>query len=222
MILKANRIADHLETGGGTDDPLIITPQPDLQKLRDSGSGSIDLRLGTWFVSLRQSRASFLSLSESTNQSPGANTTSTDEKSKQTSFRGRLTRTQYVPFGEEYYLHPGQFVLGVTLEWVRLPGNLAGYVVGKSSWGRRGLVIATAVGVHPGFAGCLTLEITNLGQMPIEIIPGMPVCQLFLHQVDSGNTQTKDRTDFGAKRRPVLGDIELDDIAKKLRRIDAS
>jgi dCTP deaminase len=45
----------------------------------------------------------------------------------------------------------------VTLEWIRLPKNLAAYVTGKSSWGRRGLIPATATGVHPGFKGCLTL-----------------------------------------------------------------
>jgi dCTP deaminase len=220
MILKADRIADRLENREGDDDPLVITPEPNLESLRTSGSGSIDLRLGTWFVSLRQSRASHLELRDVAElpetSNPVAKAASIDPPKR---YRGRLTRTQYVPFGEEFYLHPRQFVLGVTLEWVRFPKNLAGYVVGKSSWGRRGLIIATAVGVHPGFAGCLTLEITNLGEMPIQIIPGMEVCQLFIHQGDSTSPK-KDKSGFSCKRRPVLGEIELDDIAKKLRRVD--
>jgi dCTP deaminase len=116
-----------------------------------------------------------------------------------------------------YVLHPGHFVLGATMEWIRFPAKLSGYVVGKSSWGRRGLVIATAVGIHPGFSGCLTLEITNLGEMPIEIIPGMQICQLFIHDV-STQSERKDRA--YAKRRPVLGSIRLDRIAEKLRGSD--
>jgi len=200
MVLKADRIAERLKNLSGSDDPLVITPQPNLEELGDSGSASVDLRLGTWFITLRQNRAAMLSMAE-------------DDSLPQ---KGRPTRTQYVPFGEQYYLHPGQFVLGATMEWIRLPHDLAGYVVGKSSWGRRGLVIATAVGVHPGFSACLTLEITNLGQMPFAIMPGMSICQLFLHTTDSTSQKT-DRSSFIGKRRPTLGTIRPDPIACKLR-----
>ena len=202
MVLKGDRIADLLENPPNPADPLVITPQPDPHELRTSGSASIDLRLGTWFITLRQSRAAVLTLSEKEKQAP----------------RGRLARSQYVPFGGEYVLHPGHFVLGATMEWIRFSAKVSGYVVGKSSWGRRGLVIATAVGVHPGFSGCLTLEITNLGEMPIEIIPGMQICQLFIHEVASdSDDDEKDRTSFLGKRRPVLGSIKLDSIAEALR-----
>ncbi len=123
----------------------------------------------------------------------------------------------YVPFGREYVLHPGHFVLGATLEWIRLPRNLAGYVVGKSSWGRRGLVIATATGIHPGFTGCLTLELSNLGQIPIRIGPGWQICQIFIHDVgrDTGGI---DPGRFVALRRPALGSVELDDVGRRLAR----
>jgi dCTP deaminase len=103
------------------------------------------------------------------------------------------------------------------MEWMRIPSDLAGYVVGKSSWGRRGLVIATAVGIHPGFSGCLTLEITNLGEMPIKIMPGMQICQLFLHDV-STDSQNKDQSTFVGKRRPSLGAVRPDPIAEQLAR----
>ena len=201
MILKCDRIADLLEDRSESNDPLVITPRPDLKELRNKGSGSVDLRLGTWFITLRQSRAAVMPLSD-------------EEKRVD---QGRLTRPQYVRFGTKYVLHPRHFVLGATMEWIRFPAKLSGYVVGKSSWGRRGLVIATAVGIHPGFSGCLTLEITNLGEMPIEIIPGMQICQLFIHDV-STQSEKKDRA--YAKRRPVLGSIKLDRIAEKLRGSD--
>ena len=196
MILKAEEIAKLLEFGDPKpDDPLVITPLPDTEQLKQSGAASVDLRLGTWFLKLQQTREALLKVEEE------------DEAS--------LTRLYYVPFGDEFVLHPRTFVLGVTLEWVRLPQNLAGYVIGKSSWGRRGLIIATAAGVHPGFTGCLTLELTNVGEMPIEIKPGLEICQLFLQEVKS-SSKFVDRSSFLGLRRPTLGRIKMDEIASKL------
>jgi dCTP deaminase len=200
MILKSDRITELLANPAKVKDPLVITPQPSLDELRRAGSSSVDLRLGTWFVTLRQSRFPLLDVSNASVDGPGEN---------------RLTRKYYIPFGKSYILHPRNFVLGATLEWIRLPRNLAGYVVGKSSWGRRGLVIATATGVHPGFAGCLTLEITNLGEMPIAIRPGMQICQLCLHAVESASEDI-DRSSFSCHRRPTLGSVKLDTTAQKL------
>jgi dCTP deaminase len=132
----------------------------------------------------------------------------------------QLIETHYVPFGDEYYLHPQAFVLGITLEWIRLPGNLAAYVIGKSSLGRRGLIIATATGVHPGFRGCLTLELGNLGETPIAITPGMKICQIFLHEVKTLNLNLVDQSQFVGSRKPRLGKVRLEDdeIAYKLAR----
>lgn len=137
MILKAGKIREKISD---TLDPLVITPRPSLDSLKD-GSAAVDLRLGTWFLALRPARMAALEIG------------SADE--------AKATKTHYVKFGDSYYLHPHSFALGVTLEWLRIPRTLAGYVVGKSSWGRRGLIIATAVGVHPGFTGCLTLELAK-------------------------------------------------------------
>lgn len=208
MILKADRIAELLDNKTGSSDPLAITPQPNLDKLRNSGSASVDMRLGTWFVTLRQSRSALLRVSHRDTSVLNSDVDAPGES--------RLTKKYYVPFGESYILHPGCFVLGGTMEWIRFPKNLAGYVVGKSSWGRRGLIIATAIGVHPGFSGCLTLEITNLGEMPIEIKPGMRICQLFLHGIDDTGSDRVDQSTFQCKRRPTLGSVEPDDIARKL------
>jgi dCTP deaminase len=174
-----------------TKDPLVISPSPD-KDLAEQGSASVDLRLGTWFVTLRQARMSHLGVDYSEPQS-------------------QLTKTHYVPFGGDYYLHPRSFVLGITLEWMRMPSKLAGYVVGKSSWGRRGLIIATATGVHPGFKGCITLELTNVGELPISLKPGMKICQLFLHTVDR-SAEVVDKSQFIAGRKPKLGTIKPDKI----------
>jgi len=72
------------------------------------------------------------------------------------------------------------------------------------------------VGVHPGFSGCLTLELTNLGELPIKLSPGLAICQLFIHQVSS-DTDAVDRSAFVGQRKPVLGDIGPDSFAEKLR-----
>lgn len=199
MILSSAQIAKRLKEGEepGASDPLVIAPPPDLAELTKQGFASVDLRLGTWFLSLRQARMAYIPVETSPQQL-------------------QFTKTHYVPFGKEYYLHPRNFVLGISLEWLRLPANLAGYVVGKSSWGRRGLIIATATGVHPGFKGCITLELTNIGEIPIGILPGMPICQLFLHHVELSGMEVPDRSQFVGSRKPKVGRIVLDPLFKKL------
>ncbi|MEW5724531.1 MAG: hypothetical protein AB1896_15580, partial [Thermodesulfobacteriota bacterium] len=117
---------------------------------------------------------------------------------------------------EAFVLHPKAFVLGITLEWFRLPANRAATVIGRSSWGRYGLIIATATGVHPGFTGCLALELSNIGEIPITIKPGTTICQIFVHKVESGKEELVDRSSFVGRRKPTLGVIELDKIAEAL------
>lgn len=200
MIIKADIIARRLESSDTDEDPLVITPQPDIEALRKSGSGSVDLRLGTWISTMRNTTITSLNVLKPGTCAPNEN---------------HLTKSHFVPFGTDFILHPNAFVLGAALEWIRLPKNLAGYVIGKSKWGRRGLIIATATGVHPGFTGCLTLEITNLGEVPICIRPGMSICQLFLHKVDS-DTEDTDQSFLSGNRKPVLGTITPDHFALRL------
>ncbi len=83
-------------------------------------------------------------------------------------------------------LHPREFILGVTEEWFKLSRELIANVDGKSSLGRLGLVIhATAGFIDPGFAGHVTLEITNLTEQPMVIYPGMPVGQIRFTRLSS-------------------------------------
>ncbi|MCX5814120.1 MAG: dCTP deaminase [Proteobacteria bacterium] len=201
MILKANQIAQELISPLNEKDPLIITPQPELEDLKKSGAASIDIRLGCWFLACRPSRAGFFDVYEKQTDAPN---------------EAKLTKSYYVPFGEGFVLHPRNFVLGITMEWIRLPADRAAYVIGRSSWGRHGLIIATATGVHPGFTGCLTLELSNVGEIPIIIKPGTAICQIFIHEVSRGDPELVDRSSFIGRRKPTLGTIELDETAKKL------
>lgn len=91
---------------------------------------------------------------------------------------------QYVrrPFGSAFYLHPREFAIARTLEWVTLPKTLGAQATGRSSWGRLGLVIATATLVQPGFKGTITLELSNVGTVPIVLHVGVRIAQLSFFQ----------------------------------------
>ena len=87
---------------------------------------------------------------------------------------------------EPFVLHPGEFVLGSTYERVALPDDLAGRLEGKSSLGRLGLLTHSTAGfIDPGFTGHITLELSNVANLPITLWPGMKIGQLCLFQLTS-------------------------------------
>jgi dCTP deaminase len=97
-----------------------------------------------------------------------------------------LTRLVEVDPADGFVLHPGEFVLGSTLETVSLPDDLAARVEGKSSLGRLGLLThATAGFVDPGFSGHVTLELSNVATLPIMLWPGMKIGQLCFFRLSS-------------------------------------
>jgi dCTP deaminase len=97
-----------------------------------------------------------------------------------------LTRFVEVAADEAFILHPGEFVLGSTYEFVTLPDNIAARLEGKSSLGRLGLLTHSTAGfVDPGFKGHVTLELANVSNLPIKLWPGMKVGQLCFFQLSS-------------------------------------
>jgi len=87
---------------------------------------------------------------------------------------------------EPFVLHPGEFVLGATLERCALPDDLAGRLEGKSSLGRLGLLTHSTAGfIDPGFSGHITLELSNVANLPITLWPGMKIGQLCLLRLTS-------------------------------------
>ena len=97
-----------------------------------------------------------------------------------------LTRL-IAPEGDDpFILHPGEFVLGSTLEVVSLPDDIAGRLEGKSSLGRLGLLTHSTAGfIDPGFSGHVTLELSNVATLPIKLFPGMKIGQLCLFRLSS-------------------------------------
>ncbi|HWC80662.1 MAG TPA: dCTP deaminase [Pseudonocardiaceae bacterium] len=97
-----------------------------------------------------------------------------------------LTSLVEQPHDEPFVLHPGEFVLGSTFELVSLPDDLAGRLEGKSSLGRLGLLTHSTAGfIDPGFTGHITLELSNVANLPITLWPGMKIGQLCLFQLTS-------------------------------------
>ena len=96
-----------------------------------------------------------------------------------------LTELVEVEGDEPFILHPGEFVLGQTLEKVTLPDDLVARLEGKSSLGRLGLLIHSTAGfVDSGFSGNLTLELSNVANLPITIYHGMPIGQISFMRMD--------------------------------------
>ena len=97
-----------------------------------------------------------------------------------------LTTLVEVEGEEPFILHPGEFVLGATLEKFTIPNHLAGRLEGKSSLGRLGLLTHSTAGfIDPGFSGHITLELSNTSNLPIALYPGMKVGQLAIFKLSS-------------------------------------
>ncbi|HLH65833.1 MAG TPA: dCTP deaminase [Solirubrobacteraceae bacterium] len=125
---------------------------------------SVDLRLGDSFRVFHNHRSAAIDLRE-----PPAN----------------LTEEVVVAEGDSFVIHPGEFCLGRTLEWIELPDDIVARIEGKSSLGRLGLIVhATAGFCDPGWRGTLTLELNNLTRVPIILRPGLQIAQLSFMALD--------------------------------------
>ena len=157
------------------DKRLVVSP---ILSGKQLGASSIDLRLGNVFL---MARARGLS-----DVDPGRFAHSDDASGGHALEQARRQKHERfeVPFGQKFLLHPGMLALVPTLEWIKLPANLQGIVTARSSWAREGLSIATASLIHPGYKGVITLELANLGQIPLALYPGLRIAQIAFHTLD--------------------------------------
>jgi dCTP deaminase len=110
-----------------------------------------------------------------------------------------LTEEVVVPAGDTFVIHPGEFCLGRTLEWVELPDDIVARIEGKSSLGRLGLIVhATAGFCDPGWKGTLTLELNNLTRVPIILHPGLEIAQLSFMMLDRPALRPYGSPDLGS------------------------
>src|SRR5512133_1288395 len=111
------------------------------------------------------------------------------------------------PKGDDpFVLHPGEFVLGSTLEVVTLPEDLAGRLEGKSSLGRLGLLTHSTAGfIDPGFSGHITLELSNVANLPITLWPGMKIGQLCMFRLTSPSEHPYGSAVYGSRYQDQRG-----------------
>ena len=153
MILSDDDILARLEAGD-----LVVDPLDDIEM--QVQPASVDLRLGEEFLEFQRANISCIHPNRE------------DEISE-------YVEETVVPEGEEFILHPSDFVLGTTKERVEIPDDLVAHVEGRSSLGRLAIVVhATAGLADPGYQGQITLELSNLGTAPVALTPGMRISQL--------------------------------------------
>lgn len=157
-VLCKKDIAARISLGVTDPKSIIITPllTPDTAFDLDS----IDLRLGTHFLLPSSWRQPFFCPDESSSTS--------------------LHLPVHVPLGNYLVVPAHQTVLGATLEFIKLPFDLSGEILTKSSVARTFIVVETAPWIHPGYRGCLTLEIANVSNTPVLLYPGRLIGQLVI------------------------------------------
>lgn len=160
MVLSDREIKQYLK-----NKQIIVKPKPNLDE--QLGSNSLDLRLGNTFRIFDHSKFAYI-----------------DPFNKETS--SDVTREIVIRKNERFIIQPGDFVLGTTMEYLEVPNDLVGSLEGRSSIGRLGVIIhSTAASVECGFRGHITLELANMGKMPVALYPGMRICSIAFAQLTS-------------------------------------
>jgi len=119
-----------------------------------------------------------------------------------------LTEMVTMPDDEPFILHPGEFVLGSTLERVKVPVDLVARIEGKSSLGRLGLLIHSTAGfVDAGWNGQLTLELSNVASLPITLYPGMKIGQISFMQMTTPADQPYGSGEVRSKYQDQIGPV---------------
>jgi len=179
MILSDGDILRRLERGD-----LVVEPLDDVDL--QVQPASVDLRLGPEFLEFQHANI------------PCIHPTSEREVDE-------YVEETVVEEGEEFILHPGDFVLGTTYERVEVPDDLIAHVQGRSSMGRLAIVIhATAGIIDPGYRGQITLELSNLGTAPVALTPGMRISQVIFTELKNA-AERPYGTDRGSKYQDQTG-----------------
>lgn len=162
MILSDRDILKKISSG----DIVIISP--DNKHEANINASSVDLRLGRAFKKYKLTQKAVL-----------------DPRDPKT-LVDATTLIELKDDKEPFIVQPGDFVLGVTMEKIKLADDLVARVEGRSSLGRLGIIIHSTAGfIDAGFEGTITLEITNINRMPVALYPGIRVCQLAFEQMSS-------------------------------------
>jgi dCTP deaminase len=161
MILSDRDIRKQIDSGN------IGVSDSDNQYLENIHASSLDLRLGSFFKVYDHSKLPVL------------------DPQRIDSFKD-VTKMFEITGEQAFIVQPGEFVLGVTMEKIKLPADIVARVEGRSSIGRLGIIVHSTAGfIDAGFEGTITLEISNINRMPVALYPGMRICQLAFEQMTS-------------------------------------
>lgn len=161
------------------------------------GASSIDLRMGNVVLIVRARGSSHVDPARAMKHATG------ESHEKEAGLQQKHERYE-LKFETSFLLHPGTLALVPTLEWVSLPSDLMGHVTARSTWAREGLSIATATMIEPGYQGIVTLELANLGEIPIALYPGLELAQISFTDVVGDTTRPK-KGQFGLSFEPRQG-----------------
>ena len=152
------------------------------------GSCSVDFKLGNEFNVFEHSRNAYIDLRENKGIDG-------------------LMKSVIVPTGESFILQPREFVLAITEETLELDDDVLGRLEGRSSLGRIGIIVHGTAGLFdPGWAGKATLELSNLGRMPVALYPGMRVCSFTFEQLSTPSSMPygkKAGNKYAGQTRPL-------------------
>ena len=167
MTISREEIIRRMKPSSRIDEErIIITP---ILSENQIGSVEVNLRLGRQFLVFKKHL-----------QSSFGYTPLLEYEQK----IGKFQEEIIIDYNEEVVLHPGELLIGSTLEYLALPRDLEAQVEGRSSWARLGLIIATATTIHPLFKGVITLELSNNGTIPIKLQPTHEIAQIVFHKVE--------------------------------------
>ncbi len=183
MVLSRKEILERMEKFRvGEKENLVITPLL-YRKIGDIfDADSVDLRLGCHFLLPKTLDQPFFS----------------PDRSSATSLHVRV----HVPLGQFLVVPAHQTILGATLEFIKLPSDVSGQVLTKSSVARTFIVVETAPWIHPQYRGCLTLEIANVSNTPVLLYPGRLICQLVLMRIAKSTKNNRQETHDETSLKP--------------------
>lgn len=186
MKLSDRDIIQHLKVG-----KITIEPQPKQEKIKGI---SVDLRLDNRFRVFNDHTAPFIDLSGPR-----------DEVQK--IMDSVMGEEILIPEGDAFFLHPGELALAATFESVTIPDDLVGWLDGRSSLARLGLMVhVTAHRIDPGWNGQIVLEIFNSGKLPLALRPGMDICAINFETLSSASVKPYNKR-ADAKYRNQQGPI---------------
>ena len=180
MVLSDVDIKRYIQQG-----KIRVSPELPIEQF---GSCSVDFRLGNEFSIFEHSRHAFIDLR--------------DRRALED-----IMRTVHVKDGDPFVLQPREFALAITQECLELDDDVLGRLEGRSSLGRIGIIVHGTAGLFdPGWSGRATLELSNLGIMPVALYPGMRICSFTFEQLTTPSSmpyRKKPGNKYAGQDRPL-------------------